>query len=343
MKKYLAITCLLASVLAMMPSSVLGQATGAFARQGFGARGISMGNAMVADVYGQASPFYNAALSPFIERQNIQASQGLLSLDRSLQFVQFAAPLRPKAGVAVGLVNAGVSGIDGRDNSGYHTREYSTTEFASFLNFGARVGSKVALGLGLRFYRSDLAEDIKPEISIGLNLGLAIMVNEDLSLAFAIDDLLARYTWDSSGLYGDDGAQTSDQFPIRLRLGVGKRLMQKRLLLLAEYESQFESARIPTSRISTAGTSPTFSVDREDIRLQSNQFRFGAEYQLIEEFLVRGGIGQPTSTSIGTFNPSLGFSYLQELGQVGMKVDYAFRLDAYALGATHIIGVSILL
>jgi len=343
MKKCFLITCLMAAVGTAIPSSLWSQSTGAFVRQGFGARGIGMGNAMVADVYGQASPFYNAALSPFVERQNVQASQGLLSLDRTLQFVQFAAPLRPKAGVAVGIVNAGVSGIDGRDNSGYHTREYSTTEFASFLNFGAKVGSKAALGLGLRFYRSDLAEDIKPEISIGLNIGLAIMVNDDLSIAFAVDDLLARYTWDSSGLYGDDGAQTSDQFPIRLRLGVGKRLMQKRLLLLAEYESQFESARVPTSRISIGGSSPTSIVDRDELRLQSNRIRLGAEYQLIEQFFVRGGIGQPSSTSIGTFNPSLGFSYLQELGQVGMKVDYAFRLDAYAIGATHIIGVSILL
>ncbi len=343
MTKWLNISIVSLLMLLSIGVDLEAQSAGAFIRQGFGARGIGMGNALVADICGEASPFYNPALAPFVARQNIEVSQGLLTQDRTLQFLQFAAPLRPKAGVAVGLINAGVSGIDGRDNSGYHTQDYSVSEFASFLNFGAKVGSKAALGLGLRFYRSDLVEEIKPEISIGLSLGLAILVNEDFTLAFAVDDLLARYTWDSSGLYGDDGSQTSNRFPIRMRFGAGKRMMDKRLLILLEYESQFELARKSVSIVSTSGSSPSVLTDREDLSLQSNQFRIGAEYKMVSNLHLRGGIGQPTSTSAGSLIPSLGFSYMDELGQLGIRADYAFRLESYGQGSSHMIGVSILL
>ena len=125
----------------MVASSASGQATGAFTRLGFGARGNAMGNALSADVFGQASAYYNPALAPFTDRQNLSASVGVMRFDRSLQYLQFAAPLKPRAGITLGLVHAAVTDIDGRDNSGFPTSNFSTYAFALFMAFGLRLGS----------------------------------------------------------------------------------------------------------------------------------------------------------------------------------------------------------
>jgi len=75
----------------------MGQSAGAFSRIGFGARGIAMGNAVGADASGGTSPYYNPALATAIQRQNIDATVGLLSFDRSIQFLQLSSPPTTKS------------------------------------------------------------------------------------------------------------------------------------------------------------------------------------------------------------------------------------------------------
>ena len=66
----------LASVLlatTLLPAQNAGRA-GAFARIGFGARGIGMGNAVTAVTSGDISTYYNPALSAFSERRTASES-----------------------------------------------------------------------------------------------------------------------------------------------------------------------------------------------------------------------------------------------------------------------------
>ncbi|HLT47969.1 MAG TPA: hypothetical protein VK002_12120, partial [Rubricoccaceae bacterium] len=114
MKRLLLPLCL--ALLVAAPASA--QYAGAFARYGFGARALSMGSALTADVFGGASPYHNPALAPDVPQQALEASAAYMTFDRQLQHLQFAAPLRPRAGIAGGIVHAGVSEIDGRDGSG---------------------------------------------------------------------------------------------------------------------------------------------------------------------------------------------------------------------------------
>ena len=75
------------------------QTAGAFLQRGFGPRGISMGNAQVADVFGNGSPWYNPALAPFYADQSVEASYTFLSHDRALEYIQFLVPMQPKGTV----------------------------------------------------------------------------------------------------------------------------------------------------------------------------------------------------------------------------------------------------
>ena len=121
---------------------------GAFSRLGFGARGIGMGNAMSAVTSGELVSYYNPALSSFQEGNSFQTSYSFLSLDRSLNFVNFTRQFklgrkksdnadedkpRSIAGVSFGIINSGVSKIDGRDSQGNQTGELSTSENQFFL------------------------------------------------------------------------------------------------------------------------------------------------------------------------------------------------------------------
>lgn len=335
MKKLL----LIALVMALAAADASAQAAGAFARMGFGARGVAMSNALVADASGYASPYYNPALAPFIVGQSLDASAALMTLDRELQFLQFATPLRPRAGIAAGLIHAGVSDIDGRDGSGYHTGTFSTNEYALFIAFGVKMSQRATVGFGLQFFRADLFDDLSPVNSIGLDLGLSVGVTEALRLGVVVDDLLARYSWDTSDLLGSSGRTTSDRFPTRLRLGGSYHLLGRRLLLTAEYESRFTSAEVRTRDIRLIGDTPREVFESERLTVHDSRLRIGAEYQPMAAFAVRGGIGRLADSEFGGIRPSAGFMVEQALGSLLARAEYAFVLEPYALGTMHLITI----
>ena len=333
MKKLL----LIAILLTLTAAEARAQAAGAFSRMGFGARGVAMSNALVADASGQASPYYNPALAPFIPQQSLDVSAALMTLDRELQFLQFATPLRPRAGIAVGLIHASVSDIDGRDGSGYHTQNFSTDEYALFMAFGVRVSRRVTVGFGLQFFRADYFEGLDPVNSIGLDLGLNVEVTEAFRLGLAVDDVLARYSWDTSGLLGSSGRSTSDRFPTRLRLGGAYYLMGRQLLLTAEYESRFTSSEVPTREVRLIGDTPREVSVSERLMLHESRLRFGAEYKPLAVFAVRGGLDRLAGDDFGGVRPSAGFMVEQALGSLVARAEYAFVLEPYALGTMHLV------
>lgn len=129
---------------------------GAFSRMGFGARGIGMGNAMSSVTTGNLVSYYNPALSPFQENNSFQTGYTFLSLDRSLNFLSFTRKFdfysskdssedrKPvsTAGISAGIINAGIGSIDGRDGSGLHTKDLSTSENQFFLSVSNRFSKK---------------------------------------------------------------------------------------------------------------------------------------------------------------------------------------------------------
>lgn len=326
--------------LAMVPGAYA-QSAGAFSRVGFGARGIAMGGALVADAFGDTSPYYNPSLAPFTAQQNISASAAFMTLDRELQYLQFATPLKPRAGLAAGLIHAGVSNIDGRDNSGYHTADYSTDEFALFLAFGVQASQRVALGLGFTFFRADYFEGLTPVNSIGLDLGFNVRVTEHLRVGFTLDDLLARYEWDTSSIYGDDGRTTTDYFPSRIRVGAAYQLMNGQTRITAEYESRASRREVRTRDVVLSGDLPRQVELTDDLTLQENRLRFGAEYRPMDVFAVRAGLDGVGVT--GGLRPSAGFMVEQGLGELVVRGAYTFVLEPYALGTMHLITLRVLL
>ncbi len=323
--------------LAAVPVSA--QQPGSYARLGFGARGIGMGGGLVADVFSESSAYYNPALAPRVRRQGLDAAAGFLSFDRSLQYLQFAFPLPPRAGAAVGVVRAGVENIDGRDNSGYHTGDLSAQEYVIFAAFGAQVSQRVSGGLGLRFYHADLFDEIDPVVSIALSLGLAAQVSETLAFGFTVDDLLARYRWDTSDAFGAGGKQTTDRFPVRLRLGSAYQLGGGRGTLTAEVETRLQTAERRTERVSEIGGAPSVFTDSENVRLSDTRFHLGGEYWVAQPFGVRLGVDRLGAGAFEAASPAAGFAVRQPLGDIAARIDYTAVLEPYGLGVMHFVAV----
>jgi hypothetical protein len=342
MRKFSILLASLVTLLAV-PAEVLAQSAGIFARMGFGARGMAMSNALVADVSGDASPYYNPALAPLTASQSIEASAALLTFDRELQFLQFATPMKPRAGIAAGLIHAGVSKIDGRDNSGYHTGNFSTDEYAFFLAFGIRMGSRVTGGIGLQLFRADLFEGLKPASSLGLDLGVTVKATEALHLGLAVDDLLARYTWDSSALYGAGGKTTSDQFPTRFRVGGSYRMLDGRVLIVGEYESIVASREHRMREVEVVGDVPREVMRSQRLRLHDSRMRVGGEYRPAELFAIRAGLDRIGAGEVAGASPSAGFMVEQGVGSLGLRGEYAFVLEPYGHGGVHLVSLRITL
>ena len=311
------------------------QSAGVLARMGFGARGIAVGNALAGDASGLASPWYNPALAPYTIDQNLSLSAALMTQDRQLQFVELSTPLQPRAGIAAGLIHAGVRNIDLRDDSGYHTGTATTDDYAFFIAFGVRVNSRASVGIGLQLFRSDLHPDIEPVQTIGLDVGLSFQALPQLHLGIVLDDLLARYSWDTSTLYSGGGT-TSDIFPTRIRLGAAWESLDGQLQIMAEYESQFSRREIRESGVALAGlTLQEFSTRRE-LTLHSTGIRLGAEYQLVPILSVRGGLSRLEESHRGGPQPTAGFMVEQALGLLVARIEYTVLLEPWALGTMHI-------
>lgn len=320
------------------------QAPGAFARLGLGARASVLGP-QAADVFGDASPYHNPALAPFMRSQGLEISGALLAFDRDWQAVQVTAPLRPRAGIAGGLVRGAVTGIDGRDESGYSTGTFDTSELAFFVAFGTKLTENVAGGIGLRIYRSDLNADIRPPTALGLNAGLAARATDRLALGLVAEDLFAQYNWNASAV---GGGTVSDRFPTRFRGGAAYRLGPEagagRLLVAAEGEAQVRSAEVrEPGGIGTSGGFPTAETIETDLRVGDFMARLGAEYQVVDAFAVRAGADRLFLGDPGEIRPSAGFSVSPSLGELDLRIDYAATLEPFgsALAQTATIRIEL--
>lgn len=299
---------------------------GAFSRMGFGPRGIGMGNGLSALTEGNLVAYYNPASSVFQEGNSFQTGYSFLSLDRALNFINFTRRFefrsskaenlgRPAsvAGLSAGIINSGVSKIDGRDNNGIKTKELSTSENLFFLAVANKFSDKFALGLTVKFYYYKLYEDVT-STGVGFDIGAIYKLNDNFNFSLMLVDLNSKYKWDTSPIYGQQGLSSENEFPLLKKIGIRYNNPENKFLLAAEFEN------------SNVGT---------------NILKFGGEYNIYEGLFLRGGIDQLNfSNNDWAVKPAAGFSYFYNLDGYIIGIDYAFMLEPYSSSDRHIIGVN---
>ncbi|MDO8549266.1 MAG: hypothetical protein Q7S39_03815 [Ignavibacteria bacterium] len=332
MKKFITIVFILIfqTAFAQPKFSEIAVKPGAFSRMGFGARGIGMGNAMSAITYGNLVSYYNPALTVFQEGNSFQTSYSFLSLNRSLNFLNFTRRFdfysskdtaiinrepRSSAGFSIGVINSGVSNIDGRDNNGLKTGDLSTSENQFFIGVANRFSKKFSIGINAKLYYYKLYDEVS-STSVGVDIGALYKVNEMFNVALMISDINSKYKWDTSPIYNQENAViTEDRFPLLMKAGLGYHNKEAGII---------------------AG------IDYENSNAKSNVVRFGIEYNLYENLYLRGGVDQfDLSNQDRPAKPALGFSYFKNFGDIIIGVDYAFMIEQYSPQDRHIVGVNI--
>lgn len=307
------IACLAAFPLFSVSAQIGGE-PGAFSRMGFGARGMAMGNALAAVTSGELSAYYNPALLPSATGRTASAGFGILSLDRRLNVVSFSAPLPPRAGVSIGLINAGVTDIDGRDSDGEPTGPLRTSENQVFLGFGFLVSPQVQIGVALKLYYYQLYTDVS-STTVGVDVGGLVRITSDLQAAVTVRDINSRYKWDTSPLFGQNGQTSEDRFPLLTTVGLAYTLPDS----LARVSAEVEMSNVSTTFL-----------------------RAGVEIPLVPEFAVRAGIDRLDLKERGN-GVRPGFGFRAQTSLVGWRpaVEYAFVLEPFSPAPLHMIAVSV--
>jgi hypothetical protein len=304
---------------------------GAFTRMGFGARGQGMGNALSTVNSGTLSTYYNPALSAFQEGHVLHGSYGFLALDRAFNQVSYTQTLRiynkeakiyaeepgvqSISGVSVSWINAGDASIQGYDSDGFKTEMLSVFENQFAVNFGTRFSDRLAIGFNAKFYYSGLYEGVTSS-GFGIDIGALYIVSPSLRIALVAQELLTKYQWDTSDLYGAErGNTTEDPFARVFRLGVGYTLPDDYGLTSVEVEQ----------------------VDG-DVYL----VRLGVEVPVVENVALRGGIERIDLSDVGIDpRPSFGFSISQPVAQMQPVIHYAFILEPVAPSPTHVLSFAL--
>lgn len=304
--------------------SSISSSAGSPFRMGFLPRGIAMGNAVQAETEGELCSYYNPALSAFQNGNSFQAGYSALSLDRHLNFLSFTkkfirksrlsdSSFIPSAGVSFGMINSGVTSIDGRDADGYKTGDLSTSENQFFFSVSNRFSSRLSFGLAVKFYHYSLYQDVSSS-ALGFDLGAIYSATGNLSIALVLTDLKSKYKWDSSKLYGQDGTNTEDEFPVLRTIALSYKPVGNLDLCLA------------LQNTSTA----------------DDYLRLGAEFSPLKNLFLRAGLDR-LSLNNSDLPPrgSLGLGYSVESGFALIGFNYSFQYEPYSSSSFHLIGLGL--
>ena len=253
--------------------------SGTFLRMGTSARSLAMGSGFTAEIDQGFSAYHNPASVAFLNKRQLAFSHHGLNLDRRLMMSSISTGLPPTAGLGVAWVSSGVDNIQGRSTSGYKTQILSTSEDAIFISFAQRITPWLALGINVKILNHQLPMN-ESELAgkgTGFDIGFMVLPEEKLRFAFMIQDLNTNYQWNTGQVFEGEGRIYKESFPTMYRLGT------------------------------------TFTFQRiyfvGDIGVVANQddilgmtMRFGGEYQLSENYFIRGGFGNSRFSLGAGFN-----------------------------------------
>ena len=285
---------------------------GAPFRLGFGAPGMSFGNAAASALKFSQTAYYNPALVPFQQRASADLSAGFLSLDRHIAFLTYGSPIRPSGGFAISVITAGVSDIEQRDSDGQPTGTTSTSENSFLLSFGVKVSPRVAVGISTKILYYKLFTDIH-STTVGFDFGLLYLLSDEFSVAVVLQDVGSNYKWDTTKLYGLSGNTTRDFFPVRRKLGVSYSPTSLPIVAAAELEN-------------LGGVT---------------LLRSGGSVGILPEFLIQAGIDQIDLSEAIPAKPAIGFTVQTLIADWPTRLHYAFMVEPYSPSGLHVVSLGV--
>jgi hypothetical protein len=271
---------------------------GAALRMGIGARALGMGGAHVSAAQGALAIYWNPAAISHQRVREVAFSYSALSLDRRLAYAGLVVPVEPTAGVGLAWMHAGVGDIQGRDYNGQPTGTLTSSENAFCLAFSAKMHPLLNVGLTMKYLYYKLTEI--SATGFGFDVGLMSNPLPHLTLGLLVQDLNAKYTWDTKEIW-EQGSTTYDKFPANFRCGASYELLQQKV---------------------------TLAVDLEKNQEQGAKAHLGAEVSIDPALMVRVGLDDGTLVAGG--------SLIKPICARTVYLDYALHTDPVTQETSHI-------
>jgi hypothetical protein len=285
---------------------------GSFLRMGLGARSIALGNCGVADAANGFSHYYNPAILPFLSGKSLALSYSFMPLDRHTQYVGYSMKVKPAAGLAIGWIESGVGGLEGKNSLGEYTGEINHSLHGIYFSFGRHFGERLNLGVTVKLvmeYLSDKNFDYSA-MGVGFNLGAYYKVNNDINVGAVVYDLKTSLDANTQDIF-TYGGKTIAKFPILYRIGASYVTPIRWLRILYDFEG-------------------------------SNKGGFanhvGIEALHGDNLALRMGFSGDKYTQTGSFFNALSFGAGMDfsLYKFNSYIDYAFTPSIIDEGSTHI-------
>jgi hypothetical protein len=338
---------ILAVLMAQPTHSLLAQyagAPGSYARLGFSARGMAMGNVLSSISDEGIYTYYNPALAAEAHQIEVDAFSALMPFDRQLNMVGASFKLPPYAGLSFGIINANVRNIDGRTSSGYHTEMLSTHDYQVFSSFGIKPSPGFRVGATVKFNVADYHNEVKPSTALGMDLGMLFRADQPLRFSLTVRDLLATTRWNTSELYRNAGStNVTEAWPRRVNFGVSYRATPD-WIIGSEWEALIHTSSVTEREVSLDFGYPLTFERQKSITHTSYVFRVGTRYQLHERFILRMGyqnedLKHPTDLQ----RISGGFSLLLPYDPLSPSIDYALIREPFGVSYLHAFALRITL
>ena len=313
----------LALVLASLASATLaadgdGGYAAPFLQVPLGARPTSMGGAYLGVSDDAAASMFNPAGLAGLLHREFGSSYRVMTLDRKMGQVSILLPVQGQATLGLHWIYAGSGSLPERDQDGALVgRDFSQTTHQFSLLFAKRFEPWLGIGVNMSYLYSRL-----PEISansIGFDFGAMLFANElmdrekrdlffaqDLKVGLVVRNISKQFRWNSEKYLvkyyvGGTGVEVTDKVPIEAGLGSSARFLEKKLLIAAD----------------------ALKTERQTVKA-----RFGAEYQISNQFAVRSGY------SVYGFAAGAGFNFSPKPNQT-LVIDYAFSSGRADAGSEH--------
>ncbi|MFH2036121.1 MAG: PorV/PorQ family protein [Candidatus Zixiibacteriota bacterium] len=288
---------------------------GAFLKVPVEARPTGMGGAYIGVSNDAAGQLFNPAGIISIDKTVFSSSYRFMTLDRSLGFLSIVTPARLSSVIGFSWLYAGYGEVEERDGKIPTGSMISSSEHAFAISFAKLFLPALSIGTKLNYYHKNIAGI--NTFTLGFNLGATVFIDSlfryasmegrlfnDITAGVVFSNIAAKYSWDQEATGLNRAAD--DIFPRKLGFGISGKTLDRKLLLAADLEKNFEQSMI---------------------------FRIGGEYLVHKTFLVRTGLND------GIFTAGLGFKF--QLKRLSMAIDYAFSDDRVGEGEDHIFSLNI--
>lgn len=332
---------ILAAIAFLLTEAVTAQSggfAGSYSRMGMGPRGMAAGNVFASTTSDGVYAHYNPALASFSSGNQIDLSSAVMSFDRLLNSVNVTFRLPPNAGINAGIIHGGVSNFDGRSQSGYPTDRFSINDYQMFVAFGLKAGDRLRLGVSTKVLHASYFDHVNRPWGFGIDLGFVFMATSNISLAFAIQDILSSLDWDTSDLYNTAGtSRKTDRFPVRYKFAGSLTLPDHKLMIGTEFELRSQSSVIILTELASGTTIPRLQRNTDRITTSIFQYRLGTVYNMHERVTLRAGVQILDFDYIEeSMQYSAGFSVHLPFDRFSPSVDYAAVLEPDGISFMHV-------